>query len=151
MFLPMSCRSPCTVPISTLASFFGSLAGRLLDQRLGDGADIFEHFAGQHEFGQEILALLEALADDVHGVAAQLQHPQRIGAFFEQHLLGEREGVVLVHVGEPLDKLPFLIGHFSHRNPPGSYIRVNPRVCLRRGEFPIRRWLPPVCRRCGNP
>ena len=70
MFLPMSCRSPCTVPISTLPSLLRLAARRLLDQRLGDGADVIEHLAGEHEFGQEILALLEALADDVHGSAA---------------------------------------------------------------------------------
>src|SRR5208282_2066944 len=101
-----------------LSELFRLAAGTLLDQRLGNGPDILKHFAGEHKFGQEILAFLEALADDVHGVAAELQHPKRVGAFFEQHFFCKREGIVLIHVGKPRHQLFFLIGHFSHLNLP---------------------------------
>jgi hypothetical protein len=71
--------------------------------------------------------LLETLADDVHGIAAQLQHPQRIGTLFDSIFLAARRRRPR-SCWRALDKLPFLIGHFSHRSAPGSTLSQAARV-----------------------
>ena len=70
--------------------------------RLDQVRDLGQHFAGQHKFGKEIHAILVVSADDVHGFPGGIQNFRGIRTTLH-HLPGQREGLLLPHVGDGLD------------------------------------------------
>ena len=123
MFLPMSCRSPCTLPISTLPSFFGPSPSPEPHERFGDAPDGVEHFAGDHQLGQEVFAP-RTVCRRCPSPRAEIEHARLIDAFLQQHPLGEGERFVFLHVRQPIDELAFLFAHLAHDLSPSHALPI---------------------------
>ena len=68
-----------------------SAAGQL---GLDDVGNLFQHLAGHDEFGQEIIALLIALADDVHSFLTIPQDAFEVAALLDE-VLNHTQGIIL--------------------------------------------------------
>ena len=94
----MSWMSPATVPIRTVPIVvrLGGLGEQL---RLHQVTDRLHHLARDDELREEVLLLIEAVADDGHRLAGSVEDHLGILAGVE-HGLDQAHRLVLVHVGD---------------------------------------------------
>ena len=120
------------------ALFFCGAAGLGSHMRFEDSGNLFQHFTGHDQFGQEIVSFFKLLAHSFHGPGAGFENIDGIRTGLHQGF-GDIQGLLLIHIDHGFNQL---FGHSGYS--PGSVLVMKKhRGFILNGVMPSGR----VCRR----